>query len=906
MTKSCYIFQGLGFLLLLSLQAIALPPDIWVSTKSIDFGNVYVDYDRLIYFCYGNDGRGPLNISRIDIIGDSDFVIYMGGESRTVNPGDSVSVFIDFSASSRGTKNATVRIFSDDPDENPVLITCTGIGITAVLTVNPTVLDFGIETTSLTCLTSNAGEGSACWHIYEIPDKPWIISVTPNYGCDNAIITVVVDHERLSSASDTAILTVYSNGGNRDVTLHIAKSEAVSAPTISSGPSTGKVEQALTFIAGGSESNVGDPVEYQFDWGDGSQSAWGPATQMHSYASDGARQVKVRARCTVHTSIMSDWSTAKPVAVSYCVLAINIDPGGSGTVGKSPDKTNYTYHESVQLAAAAEVDYKFYHWGGDLSGNENPISISMMDNKNVTANFLPISSGPIHFAFTQTHESYSLVINAATFDDVPLAAGDEIGIFTPAGLCVGASVWIGVTPLAMTAWKDDAQTSAIDGYKYGESMSFCIWQVSAGGNIDYPASATYATGNGTFGNGLYSSISKLEATKEVQQTITLKPGWSWISTNIAPKNPAVDQVFSQIPGLSILINGAGQFYIPGVINGIGDWQILDGYKLYVSSIDTLTVRGELSAPTTPIALAAGWNFISYLPKDSLDIETALASVFTNIAIAKQDDGKFFIPGVINAIGCMKMGRGYKLFVTDACTLTYPAAPEPDSEPLPKAGWDSAVHFSYRADTGESYSIIIDEAFLGSEPLSLNSEIGVFSPEGICVGAVVWDGTKPKALCAWLDDSQTITVKDGYITGEEMSFRIWNAKDTEIYSATAQYSFGTNKFEEGIYTRLSKLQTSTTIGVAEIFDSQPTEYKLQCYPNPFNPETNITFKLPRVKKVSLVVYNVHGERVATLVDGSLNIGDHKVNWNAAAEPSGLYLCHFYDGAYSQTLKLILVK
>ncbi|MFQ5420907.1 MAG: hypothetical protein ACE5EY_11175, partial [Anaerolineae bacterium] len=54
--------------------------------------------------------------------------------------------------------------------------------------------------------------------------------------------------------------------------------------------------------------------------------------------------------------------------------------------------------------------------------------------------------GPSHFTFTSpTQESYSLVIDNATLDGAQLSNGDEIGVFTPAGLCVGASVWDGST-----------------------------------------------------------------------------------------------------------------------------------------------------------------------------------------------------------------------------------------------------------------------------------------------------------------------------------------------------------------------------------------------------------------------------------------------------------------------------
>jgi hypothetical protein len=268
----------------------------------------------------------------------------------------------------------------------------------------------------------------------------------------------------------------------------------------------------------------------------------------------------------------------------------------------------------------------------------------------------------------------------------------------------------------MTAWKDDAQTSTTDGYKDGEATSFRVWDASSGLNTDYPATSAYTTGNGTFGNGLYSVISKLEATTEVQHAITLKQGWSWISTNVTPTNLAVDQIFSQTAHLAILINAAGQFYIPSLVNSIGNWQVLQGYKIYVNANDAVTFKGQRVAPTTPIPLNNGWNFVSYLPENPIAIETALASIVSKLAFVKQDDGKFYIPGLINAIGNLKMGEGYRLYANTACTLTYPTGVDLAKEaPISKvAAADSAVHFSYRSDTGESYSIVIDDAVIDNQ------------------------------------------------------------------------------------------------------------------------------------------------------------------------------------------------
>ncbi len=88
---------------------------------------------------------------------------------------------------------------------------------------------------------------------------------------------------------------------------------------------------------------------------------------------------------------------------------------------------------------------------------------------------------------------------------------------------------------------------------------------------------------------------------------------------------------------------------------------------------------------------------------------------------------------------------------------------------------------------------------------------------------------------------------------------------------------------------------------------PTAYSLnQNYPNPFNPTTTISFTLPTENNVKLSVYNLLGEEVATLVNGVITAGNHRVDFNAAELSSGMYLYKLEAGNFSATKKLVLMK
>ncbi len=86
---------------------------------------------------------------------------------------------------------------------------------------------------------------------------------------------------------------------------------------------------------------------------------------------------------------------------------------------------------------------------------------------------------------------------------------------------------------------------------------------------------------------------------------------------------------------------------------------------------------------------------------------------------------------------------------------------------------------------------------------------------------------------------------------------------------------------------------------------------QNYPNPFNPTTTIAFTVPQKQQVTLIVYNVQGQRVATLVDRVMDVGFKQVSWNgqsAAGSPvsSGVYFYRLQAGNKTLTKKMVLLK
>lgn len=99
----------------------------------------------------------------------------------------------------------------------------------------------------------------------------------------------------------------------------------------------------------------------------------------------------------------------------------------------------------------------------------------------------------------------------------------------------------------------------------------------------------------------------------------------------------------------------------------------------------------------------------------------------------------------------------------------------------------------------------------------------------------------------------------------------------------------------------------TIGIQQIGNEIPLRFNLyQNYPNPFNPSAVIKFDISKSADVKLVIYDIMGREVATLVNEQLKAGTYKAEWNASSFASGAYFYRIAAGDYSQTKKMILVK
>ena len=135
---------------------------------------------------------------------------------------------------------------------------------------------------------------------------------------------------------------------------------------------------------------------------------------------------------------------------------------------------------------------------------------------------------------------------------------------------------------------------------------------------------------------------------------------------------------------------------------------------------------------------------------------------------------------------------------------------------------------------------------------------------------------------------------------------WGINRILLPLGTNKVSFlGKSAFGNDLY--IDSVCVKHPVGIQPVTHRVPKVYSLlQNYPNPFNPVTRISYELPRAGNVNLVVRDILGREVITLVNESKQAGSYTVNFDASALASGVYFYNIKSGNFSDTKKMVLIK
>ena len=160
-----------------------------------------------------------------------------------------------------------------------------------------------------------------------------------------------------------------------------------------------------------------------------------------------------------------------------------------------------------------------------------------------------------------------------------------------------------------------------------------------------------------------------------------------------------------------------------------------------------------------------------------------------------------------------------------------------------------------------------------------------------------------------------TVSGENTNAQFVHFRVYNGGHQWFGSTTANSYIGylgTNNHDINANEELISffLQFRLSDLIPELNNDNPILPRLfnvnPAHPNPFNPLLNISFYLQENSMVKVVIIDLNGKEVETLLFNHLVAGSHQLNWNAQKEPSGVYFVKLTAGNYKNLQKVILLK
>ncbi len=162
-------------------------------------------------------------------------------------------------------------------------------------------------------------------------------------------------------------------------------------------------------------------------------------------------------------------------------------------------------------------------------------------------------------------------------------------------------------------------------------------------------------------------------------------------------------------------------------------------------------------------------------------------------------------------------------------------------------------------------------------------------------SLIFAGTYVDGIFLSRDNGKSwLALNDSLSTYDYISAFTFSPDESTVYAATEDAGVWKRPLSE-----LTSVKTSHTYA--------PEQFTLsQNYPNPFNPSTTISYSLPKSSNIKIEVFNVLGEKVATLVNGYEQAGGHNIQWDAGGFASGIYFYKLSANNLSQIKKMILLK
>jgi hypothetical protein len=441
-------------------------------------------------------------------------------------------------------------------------------------------------------------------------------------------------------------------------------------------------------------------------------------------------------------------------------------------------------------------------------------------------------------------------------------------------------------------------------------------------------------------------ISALSPVTYATPVLNLSTGFNLVSWGVDTPNDSIQVILAPIINKVVQVQGYERPSInPNSASGTGAklWtpaggstfntlKVTDhrlGYWIKMSAPDTLRVSGHVVPRSAPIPLGEGFNLVAYLPSFSdtyveggpilglgragyvdttSNAVSSLAGKVTQVqgyetattwVNPTQKGAKIWTPsgGSFNTLRRMGPKLGYWVKVSTADTLVYPTTYGNSGTAMMKAlasAWPEDEHVQ---PSNQWIGIYGSLQTTDGSPVAAGTVVEVVDNAGNVAGySEVQNPGTYGYMPVYLDDPET-AVDEGAEVGELLTVRV-NGVVTDSKVRWTQFG--------------DLAQLNLTEPVAPTQSGLPTAFALYpASPNPFNPETTISYDLPSELRVSLSIYSATGQLVRTLVSKVQSAGAYHVKWDGrdeagTAAASGVYFSRLQAGVFEQTGSMLLLK
>jgi hypothetical protein len=947
------------------LIGVGVVADISISPTFKNFGNVQVNQSGSQIFIVSNLGSSPLIVQAggTTLVGGdaSKFSITSGGAPFTLQPEQSREIVVSYNPDAESSDTTTFQIVSNDPDEdeNPLNVTLTGRGVITDIDVDPAAPDFGsvaLGDTALRMLTvTNLGTGdlaipvSGTFFIGDDADEFAILdggapfNLAPNQ--DNVIL---VRFMPATTGEKNAFLRILSNDsqeptldvpitatgvaepdiavntasldfgsallGTADTLAILVSNEGTADLIININGTTllGENAEEFAIVSGGAPFTVapsGEPQEIKV--------SFNPTTTGFK-----AAQLRIDSNDPDQDE---EELFIELFGAGIGIPDISVAPGakdfGEVFVGSSAqqifsitnDGTDDLIIEVGDILLSGENPDQFA-----LDGFSLPITLAPTESQNVTVIFSPTSEG---------EKSATLQISSNDPDEeenpvsVPLSGN---GLVQPDIAVNPASKDYGSVLVGSSA----SQIFEISNEGSGDLVVGEGGVTLGGANADQ--FSIEEGGDAAFTIGPF-------ATREI--TVSFDPG-------ATGSKSAVLQIVSNDPdegSKTVALSGVGNDPAEGapgapinLTSSPNTWTNAASIYLNWTNPEPKISGARYkigSDPTSPVdgTLVSG-NEITAIVKSTtaelLGIQTWYVWLVDSLGNSSHVNSSTVTTQFDNVAPATTSNAKTTFYNTDAVIQLSPS----DAH-------SGLASTSYKINNGATQSgteVTISTEGKNNTLEFWSTDVAGNEAAHTVVSGIKIDKTKPSALAGSPSTSGGNVFDVPFSANDNLSgvsyVELWYRLNgsswlkssgkftTNPIAFTAPFGAGTYDFEivavdsaGNEEDRLGMAESSTLVTSIERRGETPTEFTLyQNYPNPFNPSTTIEFALPQPEKVRLLIYDVRGNLVRTLLDGvEKSMGYHQQAWDSRNDRgesvgSGAYFYRLEAGSYSKTTKMLLVK